>query len=90
MIKEKLTIKNKTGLHARPAAIFVETAKKFRSNIIIEKAGKSANAKNILQILALGVDYGDEITLIIEGEDEKEAEKELVNLLMERLPSMDE
>jgi len=90
MIKEKLTIKNKTGLHARPAAIFVETAKKFRSNIIIEKADKSANAKNILQILALGVDYGDEITLIIEGEDEKEAEKELVNLLMERLPSMDE
>ena len=90
MIKEKLTIKNKTGLHARPAAIFVETAKKFRSNIIIEKAGKSANAKNILQILALGVDYGDEITLLIEGDDEKEAEKELVNLLIERLPSMDE
>lgn len=90
MIKEKLTIKNKTGLHARPAAIFVETAKKFRSNIIIEKTGKRANAKNILQILALGVDYGDEVTLIIEGEDEKEAEKELVNLLTERLPSMEE
>jgi len=40
--------------------------------------------------LALGVDCGDEITLIIEGEDEEEAKKELVNLLMEKLPSMDE
>jgi phosphocarrier protein len=89
MIEKKLVIKNKSGLHARPAAIFVETAKKFKSDISVIKNERLANAKNILQILALGVDYGDEIILRIKGEDENEALKEIVHLLENVFPLED-
>jgi phosphocarrier protein len=86
MLEAKVKIKNKTGLHARPAALFVETAKKFKSEVRVFKENKSANAKNILQVLALGVDYGDEIILRISGEDEDKALKELVYLIENVLP----
>ncbi|AHF80085.1 HPr family phosphocarrier protein [Thermococcus paralvinellae] len=89
MIEKRVEIKNKSGLHARPAAVFVETTKKFKSKITVIKEGKSADAKNILQILALGVDYGDEIVLQISGEDEEEAARELIDLLERVLPSED-
>jgi len=89
MIEKRVEVKNKSGLHARPAAVFVETTKKFKSKITVIKDGKSADGKNILQILALGVDYGDEIVLQISGEDEKEAARELIDLLERVLPSED-
>ncbi|WP_457753792.1 HPr family phosphocarrier protein [Thermococcus sp.] len=89
MIEKRVEIKNKSGLHARPAAVFVETTKKFKSKITVIKEGKSADAKNILQVLALGVDYGDEIVLQISGEDEEEAARELIDLLERVLPSED-
>ncbi|USS40143.1 HPr family phosphocarrier protein [Thermococcus aggregans] len=89
MLEAKLKIKNKTGLHARPAAMFVETARKFKSEITILKGNNSANAKNILQVLALGIEYGDEIILRVSGEDESDALKELVHLVEEVLPQED-
>lgn len=89
MLEAKIKIKNKTGLHARPAAMFVETAKKFKSEVSVFKGNKSANAKNILQVLALGVDYGDEIILKVSGEDEDKALKELVHLVENVLPQED-
>lgn len=89
MREVKIKIKNKTGLHARPAAKFVETAKKFKSDITVFKGDRSANAKNILQVLALGIDCGDEIILRVEGEDEEIAVKELVYLLENVLPQED-
>ena len=89
MIQKRVKIKNKSGFHARPAAVFVETTKKFKSRITVIKNGKSADAKNILQILALGVDHGDEIILRISGEDEEEAAGELIDLLERILPLED-
>ncbi|MCD6450183.1 MAG: HPr family phosphocarrier protein [Thermotogaceae bacterium] len=89
MREVKIKIKNRTGLHARPAAKFVETAKKFKSDITVFKGDRSANAKNILQVLALGIDCGDEIILRGEGEDEEIAVKELVYLLENVLPQED-
>jgi len=89
MLEAKIKIKNKTGLHARPAAMFVETARKFKSEIIIFKGSNSANAKNILQVLALGIEYGDEILLKVSGEDEGNALKELVHLVEDVLPQED-
>ncbi len=89
MIEVEVRIQNKMGLHARPAAMFVETAKKFSSTISIIKDGKEGNAKNILQVLSLGVDFGDIVTIRANGNDEEEAVKELVSLIKNVLPEID-
>lgn len=80
---------NKSGLHARPAARFVQLTSKFKSAIEVCKNGKCVNAKNILQVLSLGVDFGDVIMLRINGEDEELACKEILNLLLKVLPEED-
>ncbi|MGC9107290.1 MAG: HPr family phosphocarrier protein [Infirmifilum sp.] len=85
----RLKVRNKSGLHARPAAIFVQHAKSFMSKITVKKNGKSADSKNILQILSLGIDMGDEIELIAEGPDEDKAVEELSKLILEVLPEQD-
>jgi len=81
MVEAKIVLKNPTGLHARPASIFVTEAGKFKSDIFIIKDGKQVNAKSILNILAMGAKKGDEIILKIVGEDEDKALKHLVDLL---------
>ena len=81
MISVKVKLLNKTGLHARPAALFVQTAKKFKSSIVVVKDERSADAKSMLEVLALGADYGDEIVIRADGPDEDEAVRELLNLL---------
>jgi len=85
----KLRVVNRSGLHARPAAMFVQTARKFSSKIMLRKAGKIADSKNILQVLALGVDMGDEVEVVAEGPDEDMAIEELAKLLTEVLPAVD-
>jgi phosphocarrier protein len=85
----RLKLINKAGLHARPAAIFVQEVRKFSSQIIIKKNDKSADAKNVLQILSLGADIGDEIEILVTGSDEDMAIQAIQKLLMETLPIMD-
>lgn len=70
---EKLTIKlnNPEGLHARPAAIFVQIASKFSSELEIEAHGVTVNGKSIIGIMSLGAFHGEEITLIAKGQDER-------------------
>lgn len=80
---------NKSGLHARPAVRFVQLASKFKSTVEVCKHEKCVNAKNILQILSLGVDFGDVIMLKVNGDDEDQAYNELLNLLMKVLPEED-
>ncbi len=85
----RVKIKNRSGLHARPAAIFVSACRKYKSSIVIHKENRSADAKNILQVLSLGIDQGDEIDIVIEGEDENEASKDIKHLLEKHLPEID-
>lgn len=73
MEQKDFTIQNKVGLHARPAAVFVQTANKFKSNVSIEKDGMRVSAKSILGVLSLGAEKGVKICVEIEGEDEQEA-----------------
>jgi phosphotransferase system HPr (HPr) family protein len=68
-----LTIANPQGLHARPAAVFVQTAKGFRSAIRVGKNGHEVDAKSILSVLTLNVGKGAVITLSANGEDEEAA-----------------
>jgi phosphocarrier protein HPr len=84
----KVIVKNKVGLHARPAALFVQTAAKFKSEIKVSCLDKDANkprianAKSILSILTLGVFEGTEITIQATGEDEDKAAQALVDLVV--------
>lgn len=69
---------NPTGLHLRPAGNLCKEAMKFKSKITFEYRGNTANAKSVLSVLGACIKSGDEITLICEGEDEKEALDSLI------------
>ncbi|WP_026688395.1 HPr family phosphocarrier protein [Alteribacter aurantiacus] len=73
MIEETVTVKKKAGLQARPAALFVQEANRFSSDIFIEREGKKVNAKSIMGIMSLAIGPGKTIALTIEGSDESEA-----------------
>ncbi|MCS7178533.1 MAG: HPr family phosphocarrier protein [Anaerolineae bacterium] len=77
-----LTVRHEVGLHARPAALFVQTANRFKSNIVVIHGERRANAKSILGVLTLGANQGAIITVRAEGEDADEALKAL-ELLVE-------
>jgi phosphocarrier protein len=76
-----LTIRNKVGLHARPAALFVQTASQFKSSVLAVKDGREVNAKSILSVLTLGAEQGAVVTVRAEGEDEVEAVEALKELV---------
>lgn len=81
MVSKKVTVENETGLHARPASVFVQTALKFKSNLTMDKGGKKANIKSIMGVLSLGVSKGTEVTISAEGIDEEAAVQALVDLI---------
>jgi len=81
MTQETVTIENKTGIHARPASVFVQTATKFKSKIQLEAKGKKVDAKSILMLMSMGLVKGTELTIIAEGEDEAAAVAELAGLI---------
>jgi len=83
MVCKKVTVKNPTGLHLRPAGLFCKTAMRFKSKITFQIKDSTANAKSVLSVLGACVKSGDEIELICEGEDEEEALKEMVRLVEE-------
>ena len=81
MVEKLFVVKNETGLHARPASLFVQKAAKYKSTIKVKKDGKEANAKSIISVLSLGASFGSEITIIADGPDAEEAVAALVELL---------
>jgi phosphocarrier protein len=80
MTEATITISNRAGIHARPAAILVQATKDFKSNLYFEKGSDRINAKSIMGIITLGAAYGTKIKIIAEGEDEELAVKTLVRL----------
>jgi phosphocarrier protein HPr len=81
MITRNVTITNKTGIHARPASLFIGTASKFKSNITIENGAKKGNGKSMINILGLCLTAGTNISISAEGEDEIAAVDALVALV---------
>lgn len=79
----KKTLVASSTLEARPAALFVQTASKYISNIQLSVENKTINAKSIMGIISLGVLDGHEVTLSANGSDEKEAIEELTKFLTE-------
>jgi len=82
VIKKKLIVKNKQGLHARPAALFVQVANKFDSRITIKRDEEEVNGKSIMGILMLGAEKGSEILIEVDGEDAETAMIELEKLIV--------
>jgi len=81
LIKKELLVKNKQGLHARPAAIFVQVANKFDSRITVRYHDEEINGKSIMGILMLGAEKGSLIVVEADGEDAEIALAELEKLI---------
>lgn len=82
-VKKEIVIKNKQGLHARPAAIFVQIANKFDSEITVRKDDEEVNGKSIMGILMLGAECGTLVGIKATGPDAEEAVLELEKILLE-------
>ena len=80
MAERIITICNRAGIHARPAAVLVQAAKDFSSNIYFEKDNNRINAKSIMGILTMAATYGTEIKIIAEGEDDEQAVEAIARL----------
>lgn len=90
MIKKEVEIKNRTGLHTRPAAMLVKLASKFKSDFFIEKNGVEVNGKSIIGVMSLAAEQGSKLVLKFIGEDEVEAAKAIVELFESGFGEIDE
>ena len=73
MTEKILTVLNRAGIHARPAALIAQTANKFASEISIEKDSAAVNAKSIMGVITMAAGYNTQLTLRAEGPDENQA-----------------
>lgn len=85
MRERAVVVGHSEGLHARPAARFVQTARRFRSRVRVLYGGREADAKSLLSLLALGVEQGAVIAIRAEGEDAEEALAALEKVAMGQL-----
>ncbi len=74
------------GLHARPAAMLVQAANRFKSEITLTHGPRTANAKSIIMVLSLGARQGAQVQVTTDGEDEDEALNEIVQMLEQDVP----
>ena len=82
LIEKKLTIQNEQGLHARPAAIFVQIANKYESDIAVKKGRQEVNGKSIMGLLTLAAEKGAKLHIKVNGPDAKEAIEELEKIIL--------
>jgi phosphocarrier protein HPr len=85
MVSSKLVINNPAGLHLRPISVLCNRAMDFKSTVTIKTGDKSVNAKSVLGVLSACVKHGDEIELVCEGPDEKEALSMLTKMILSGL-----
>ena len=81
VVRKELVVKNKQGLHARPAALFVQIANKFDSRVVVKRDEEEVNGKSIMGILMLGAEKGSVIILEIDGDDAVLAMEELEKII---------
>ncbi len=83
-LTKELTIANKSGIHARPAAMFVKTASRFGCDIFVEKDGEKINGKSIMGLMMLAAGPGSKVTLHVKGADADAAIAELAALVQRK------
>ncbi len=84
MLTKEFTIKNKYGIHARPAGLLVKTSSQFKSSVYISKDGTEVNAKSIMGVLMLEAAFGSVVQVRIDGEDEHKAMDAIGQLIADR------
>ncbi|HTK80723.1 MAG TPA: HPr family phosphocarrier protein [Bacteroidota bacterium] len=80
MIEREVVIKNRAGLHTRPAATLVKTASKYKAEFFIYKDGMEINGKSIIGVMTLAAEQGSKLILRFEGDDEAQAAEEIIGL----------
>lgn len=81
MMERSVTIANKNGLHARPAAEIVKTAAKFKADITLVREDLEVNGKSIMGVMMLAAEYGSTLVLRADGPDEENAINALATLI---------
>ena len=84
MIERTVTIRNRAGMHARPAALLVKTASGFASQIYLEKDNERVNGKSIMGVITLGATYNSQLVIIADGPDEAKAVDAIEKLIENR------
>ncbi len=79
------TVKDKVGIHARPAGMLVKLVKEYSSDVYIEKGDKRIKADRLIAVMNMGIKQGDTVTIAIEGADEEEAYKALYSFFESNL-----
>ena len=87
-IEKELIVMSKQGLHARPAALFVQIAEKYDSQVTVRKGNEEVNGKSIMGILMLGAQHQTKLTLVIDGDDAQMAMKELEDFLNKEMENL--
>ncbi|MBB5191996.1 phosphotransferase system HPr (HPr) family protein [Silvimonas terrae] len=80
MHSETFVFTDEAGLHTRPAASLVQLARTLKAEILLQRAGKSAPATNLIKLMGLGIVQGDEVTILAEGEDAADAVRQVREL----------
>lgn len=78
MTEHIVTIKNKAGLHTRPAAMIVKITSKFQSEIFLSREGFRVNAKSIIGVMTLAAEQNSQLTIELDGPDETQALREML------------
>ena len=84
MMEKAMTIRNRMGLHARPAAMFVQEASKFKSQVYVVKDGLQVNGKSVMGLMLLAAESGSKLTIKADGPDEEAALAALEKLFERR------
>lgn len=82
MIEKVMQIQLQAGLEARPVAVLVQVASKYASTVYIKSGEKKVNAKSIMGMMSLGLDNGENVTVIADGQDEEQAVDGIENYLI--------
>jgi len=83
-VEKEVVIRNRNGLHARPAAMFVKVANRYRAELWVEKDGERVNGKSIMGLMMLAAGKGSTLKLILEGTDAEKVATELQELIESR------
>ncbi len=84
MVERMVTIRNRAGMHARPAALLVKTASSFSSQVFLEKDSERVNGKSIMGVITLGATFNTPLKIIADGPDEAQAVDALARLFENR------
>jgi phosphocarrier protein len=83
-VSKTITVINKLGIHARPAAVFARTANKFKSDIFVEKDGETINAKSIMGLMMLAAGPGSRLLILCQGPDAAQALQAIEELILSK------